>query len=186
MFLLNYLREFERFCRTLRRQAQRKIVCRRFAPRSWKRVWVMIFPLCFGVISGCSAISSPQSVITQQQSPTPTEIVGPFHASTKTFDGDFTITLDITPNRVGSNMFIAHVIDNQTGKPATQVSVTLYTTMQDMSMGTDSIVLYADGNGQFSATGDNLDMGGHWAVGIIIQTTGHIAHKAGMSFVTLL
>jgi len=64
---------------------------------------------------------------------------------------------------------------------ATHVVITLYTTMQDMPMGTDSVVLRAEGGGQFSATSDILSMGGHWALGITIQTANHVIHKAGVS-----
>ena len=76
-------------------------------------------------------------------------------------------------------------MDNQTKQPVTHIVITLYTTMQDMPMGTNSIVLHDDGNGQFSATSDNLIMGGKWAIGITIIRSDHIIHKAGvMSLVT--
>jgi len=75
-------------------------------------------------------------------------------------------------------------MDNRTGEPAARVIITLYTTMQDMAMGTDSLVLHSDGNGQFSATSDNLSMAGHWAIGIAIQASDHTMHRAGVSFVT--
>ncbi len=42
---------------------------------------------------------------------------------------------------------MVRVVDNRTGKPAVHVDITLYTTMQDMAMGTDSMVLHADGKG---------------------------------------
>ncbi len=101
----------------------------------------------------------------------------------QTFDKAFSLTLDITPGRSGPNMFVAHVMDNHTNKPATHVNITLYTTMQDMAMGTDSFALRADGNGQFSATSDLLSMSGHWAIGITIQTTDHVMHKTGVNLV---
>lgn len=76
-------------------------------------------------------------------------------------------------------------MDNQTKQPVTHIVITLYTTMQDMPMGTNSIVLHDDGNGQFSATSDNLIMGGKWAIGITIIRSDRIIHKAGvMSLVT--
>lgn len=74
------------------------------------------------------------------------------------------------------------VVD-RAGKAVEDVEITLYTTMQDMAMGTDSVVLHANGSGQFSATSDVLNMGGHWSIGITVQTADHIVHKAGVSFV---
>jgi hypothetical protein len=71
------------------------------------------------------------------------------------------------------------VLDHR-GQPASHVEITLYTTMQDMLMGTDSVVLHADGPGRFSGTSDVLSMGGHWAIGITIRTLDHIVHKAGV------
>ena len=74
-------------------------------------------------------------------------------------------------------------MDNRVHGPATRVVITIYTTMQDMDMGTDSVVLHAEEHGQFSASSDILNMGGHWDLGIVIQTTDHLIHKAGISFV---
>ena len=96
------------------------------------------------------------------------------------------MTLDITPNRSGPNVFTVQVMDNHTEKLAGRLNITLYTTMQDMAMGTDSITLHADENGNYSATSDNLSMSGHWAIGIAIQTPDHALHKAGVSLVTSL
>jgi copper transport protein len=83
-------------------------------------------------------------------------------------------------------VFTASVLDNHTTQPATHVDVTLYTTMQDMAMGTDSIVLHATTNGQFSTTSNNLNMRGHWGLAIAIQTPDHVIHKAGVNLVTPL
>ncbi len=140
-----------------------------------KSVWTSLLLLCVGVISGCGSAPPP--------SPTP-QAAPPFHETLETRDGTFTITLDITPNRSGTNVFLAQVMDKRTGEPAARVIITLYTTMQDMAMGTDSLVLHADGNGQFSATSGNLSMAGHWAIGIAIQASDQSMHQAGVSFVT--
>jgi|SRR5579883_248401 hypothetical protein len=139
---------------------------------------VFFFSLC--MLSGCGATASSA---TQQPRPQPTTVARPFHATVQTFDGAFTVTLDITPDHSGVNLFTAQVRDNHANRPATHVQIVLYTTMQDMAMGTDSIALHDDGKGQFSASGSNLSMGGHWAIGITIATTDHIIHKAGVSFV---
>jgi len=143
--------------------------------------WSILLLLSVGVFGGCGATPSSTTAIRSQ--PSPTEATQPFHSTVKTLDGDFTVTLNITPNRSGANVFMVHVMDNHTHKLATDVHITLYTTMQDMPMGTDSILLHADGKNQFSAASDNLSMAGHWAIGIAIQTSDHIIHKAGVMLV---
>jgi copper transport protein len=162
----------------------RMITGKRLAFPHWKLVWCIVLFLCVSVIAGCGA--TPSSMIVIRQQPQPTEVAQPFHATVKTFDGDFTLTLTITPNRSGTNVFTVRVMDNHTDRLATRANITLYTTMQDMPMGTDAIILHADGKGQFSATSDNLSMAGHWAIGITIQTSDHSLHKAGVSLVTSL
>lgn len=157
----------------------------RLAPGYWKVPGMLILLLSLSVISGCDSIpittaTTPTPLPTKSQ---PTVIAQHFHATVQTFDKDFTITLDITPNRSGPNAFMAHVKDNRANKPAIHAHITLYTTMQDMAMGTDSIVLHSDGNGQFSATSNVLSMGGDWAIGITIQTPDHVIHKAGVNLI---
>ncbi len=142
-------------------------------------LWSIVLLFYVSVIAGCGA--SPTKTIALQPSPQPKKVVHPFHATVKTLDGDFTVTLDITPNRPGTNVFIIHVVDNQTHKPITHIDIILYTTMQDMPMGTDSIRLHADKQDQFSATNNNLSMSGRWAIGITIQPSDHTLHKAGVS-----
>ena len=140
---------------------------------------VLVFFLSLSMLSGCGA-PSPAPL---QQQPQPTIVAGPFHATVRTFDGDFTVTLDITPNHSGVNAFVAQVKDNHANQPAAHVQIILYTTMQDMAMGTDSIALHDDGGGQFSASSAKLSMGGHWAIGIAISTADHIIHKAGVNLI---
>jgi len=150
----------------------------------WKPVWIFLLFLCVSVTSSCGPSSS--SATTVGQPPQPSADAHPFHDTFKTLDGDFTITLDITPNRSGINVFMAQVMDTRTKTSAAHIAITLYTTMQDMPMGTDSILLRAGNNGQFSATSNTLSMDGHWAIGITIQTPDHIIHKAGVSLLTSL
>lgn len=157
------------------------ITGKRFALLRWERAWCLLLFLCLSIIGGCGTISSSTTTLSQ---PSPAAVAQPFHGTVKTQDGDFTVTLDITPNRSGPNVFTVHVLDVHTGQLASHVTITLYTTMQDMAMGTDSIALHANGKGQFSATSDNLSMSGHWAIGIAIQTPDHALHRAGVSLVT--
>jgi hypothetical protein len=148
--------------------------------RKW--LWSSLLLLYFNLLNSCG--TPPTPINTLQPQPQSTPVVHPFHATLQTLDSEFTITLDITPNHSGTNVFTVRVMNNHTAKPIIQAQIILYTTMQDMSMGTDSIILHADTNGQFSATNDNLNMGGHWAIGITIQTPDHIIHKAGANLVT--
>lgn len=156
----------------------------RWAMHLWKVAWMVVLCLGVSILSGCGA-PAPATTASGQQTQ-PAAPAGPFHNKVQTFDGAFTITLDITPNRSGTNVFQAQVFTTRTNTPATHLTITLYTTMQDMPMGTDSIVLYNDGHGQFSATSDALSMNGHWAIGITIQTPDHMIHKAGVSLLTSL
>jgi copper transport protein len=107
----------------------------------------------------------------------------PFNTSVQTTDGKFTATLNINPNRFGTNVFTVSVVDNSTHASTTNVGVALYTTMLDMDMGTDNINLLPDGKGHFTATGD-LSMGGHWAIRIQIRTPDDTLHEAKVDFFT--
>ncbi len=107
----------------------------------------------------------------------------PFNTSVQTTDGKFTATLNINPNRFGTNVFTVSVVDNSTHASTTNVGVALYTTMLDMDMGTDNINLLPDGKGHFTASGD-LSMGGHWAIRIQIRTPDNTLHEAKVDFFT--
>lgn len=174
---------FEILCRMLMRKnaySARK----RPVPVYLKVVGSFLLFLGVSLIAGCGVFSTTGSTTTVQPQTQPTVASAqPVHTTARTSDGDFTITLDITPNRSGANMFIVHAIDNSTNKPVTDLKVMLYTTMQDMQMGTNSLVLHANGHGQFSAASEVLYMGGHWGIGVTIQTADHVVHKAGVSIV---
>lgn len=144
-----------------------------------KLVYSLLFLLCVSMIISCGTV---QTATPAPQQPSP-EATHPFHGTVTTLDGDFIVTLDVTPNLSGTNVFLVHVEDAHTNKLTMPVAITLYTTMQDMDMGTDSLTLHPGGSGLFSATADNLSMAGHWAIGIVIQTSDHVTHKAGVSFV---
>ena len=151
--------------------------------RLWGGIWSIALALCLGLLSGCGGTLPPQQTVqnTLRTSPTPGGIQ-PFHATVETFDRVLTVTLTITPNRAGANMFTVLVRANHSSIRTTAMSVILYTTMQDMPMGTDAIPLHADRNDSFSAT-SVLSMQGHWAIGIVIQTPDHRLHKGGVMLV---
>ncbi|TMD87182.1 MAG: hypothetical protein E6I79_11820, partial [Chloroflexi bacterium] len=101
----------------------------------------------------------------------------------KTTDNKFTVKLNVNPNRFGTNIFTVTVIDNSTGKPTSNVGVSLYTTMLDMDMGTDSINLRPDGKGHFRSPGD-LSMGGDWQIRIQIRTPDNTLHETKVKLFT--
>jgi copper transport protein len=116
------------------------------------------------------------------QTPTPTESTA-FHDTLKTTDGQFMLQLSVTPNRLGLNVFTVSVEDVSTGKPLSGVQVQLATTMLDMDMGTDRVVLQSKGNGQYSAQG-TLSMEGHWQIRILLRTPDSALHEASVEFDT--
>jgi len=93
------------------------------------------------------------------------------------------VKLNVNPNRFGTNTFTVTVIDNHTGKPTSDVGVSLYTTMLDMDMGTDSINLLPDGKGNFRGHGD-LSMSGDWQIRIQIRTPDNSLHEANVKLYT--
>jgi copper transport protein len=135
--------------------------------------------ICVGLLNVFGGTLSPATAA-QSQTGGQTK---PFNASIQTTDKKFTVTLNVNPNRFGTNAFTVSVIDNSTHASTTNVGVSLYTTMLDMDMGTDSINLLPDGKGHFSANGD-LSMGGNWHVRIQIRTPDNMLHEAKVDFST--
>ncbi len=137
--------------------------------------------VCVGLMNVFGGTLSPIPAA-QQQQPASSK-PQPFTASVRTTDGKFTATLTVNPNRFGTNVFTVSVIDNSTGKPDTNIGVSLYTTMLDMDMGTDSVNLLPDGKGSFSNSGD-LSMAGDWEIRIQIRTPDNTLHEAKVHLVT--
>jgi hypothetical protein len=173
--LLSNLLKESRFVRVMLSKTDAESMRSRLRPDRWRWAVSLLLFLCISLTDGC-ATTHTATVATQ---PSPVVTASPFHTTIETFDRAFTLTLIITPGHAGANRFTLQVKD-RTGTPAEHVEITLYTTMQDMSMGTDSVVLHPDGPGQFSATSDVLNMGGRWAIGIAIWTADHVMHKAGV------
>ncbi len=139
----------------------------------WEPVVGVAVLVCVGLMNVFAGTLSP----TATAQPQPTGTARAFHTTVKTADGKFTIALTVNPNTAGPNVFTVSVIENSTGKPTTNVGVSLYTTHLDMDMGTDTVNLQPDGKGHFSATGD-LVMGGHWQLRIQIRTPDNTLHEA--------
>ena len=134
----------------------------------WEPLIGVAVIVCVGLMNVFAGTLSPTVPAQQQQQPT-TGTTQAFNTSVHTTDNKFTVQLNVNPNRFGTNIFTVTVIDNSTHKPTTDVGVSLYTTMLDMDMGTDTVNLRPDGKGHFSAPGD-LSMSGHWAIRIQIRT----------------
>lgn len=173
--MLSDLLKESRLVRAMLSKTDAESVRKRPLPGRWGLVGSLLLLFCLCLTGGCAA--SHAAIIATQPSPVAT--ASPFRTTVETFDRAFTLTLTILPAHAGTNRFTMQVKD-RTGKPAEHVEITLYTTMQDMSMGTDSVVLHPDGPGQFSATSSVVNMGGRWAIGIAVQTADHVIHKAGV------
>ena len=145
----------------------------------WEPVLGVAVLVCVGLLNVFGGTLLPATT-TQPQTVGQSK---PFNTSLQTTDDKFTVTLNINPNRFGTNVFTVSVVDNNIHAPTTNVGVSLYTTMLDMDMGTDSINLLPDGKGHFSANGD-LSMSGHWQVRIQIRTSDNTLHEAKVDFIT--
>src|SRR5207302_304878 len=138
--------------------------------------------VCVGLMNVFAGTLSPTVPAQQQQHPT-TGTTQAFNTSVHTTDNKFTVELNVNPNRFGTNVFTVTVVDNSTHKPTTNVGVSLYTTMLDMDMGTDTVNMLPDGKGHFSANGD-LSMPGDWLIKIQVRTPDATLHEASVHLVT--
>jgi len=147
----------------------------------WEPVLGVGVLICVGLMNVFAGTLSPIAA-TQQQQQTASK-PKPYTTTTPTKDGKFKVTLSVNPNRFGTNVFTVSTVDTATGKPATNIGVSLYTTMLDMDMGTDTVNLQRDGKGHFSGTGD-LTMPGNWEIRIQIRTPDASLHEASVKLVT--
>ena len=147
----------------------------------WEPVLGVAVLVCVGLMNVFAGTLSPIATA-QQQQPT-TSKPGPFNTTVRTTDNKFTVKLNVNPNTFGTNVFTVTVIDNSTGKPTTNVGVSLYDTMLDMDMGTNVVNLQPDGKGHFSSPGD-LSMAGNWDIRIQIRTLDNTLHEANVKLFT--
>ena len=137
--------------------------------------------ICVGLMNVFAGTLSPIAVAQQQQQTG--NKPQPYTTTAPTKDGKFRVTLNVNPNRFGTNVFTVSAVDTATGKLATNIGVSLYTTMLDMDMGTDTVNLLPDGKGHFSGSGD-LAMPGNWEIRIQIRTPDATLHETSVKFVT--
>jgi hypothetical protein len=106
-------------------------------------------------------------------------LLSTFHATLLTTDKQDLLDLDVNTNAFGLSVFTLSVGDAITGKPISDVDVSLLTTMLDMPMGTALVNMQVEGKGRFSARSD-LSMGGLWQIGIQLRTPDHQVHEAAV------
>jgi hypothetical protein len=147
----------------------------------WEPLLGVAVLVCVGLMNVFAGTLSPIASTAQQSSNAKPQ---PFIKTLNTTDNKFTVTLNVNPNRFGTNVFTVTVVDNSTHKTTTNVGVALYTTMLDMDMGTDNVNLLPDGKGHFSASGD-LAMAGHWQIRIQVRTPDNTLHEATVTLDTL-
>jgi copper transport protein len=147
----------------------------------WEPLLGVSVIVCVGLMNVFAGTLSPIAVAQQQQHAGSKP--QPYTTTAPTKDGKFRVTLSVNPNRFGTNVFTVSAVDTATGKPATNIGVSLYTTMLDMDMGTDTINLLPDGKGHFSGSGD-LAMPGNWEIRIQIHTPDATLHETSVKLVT--
>ncbi len=149
----------------------------------WEPVLGIGVLICTGLMNVFAGTLLPaavpvQSPPAQQQ----TQAIKPFTTTVKTTDNQYTIQLKISPNRFGPNTFTVKVLDKN-GKPDTNVGVSLYTTMLDMDMGTQTVNLQPDNQGGFNANGF-LDMNGDWEIRVQVRSPDFKLHEVKVKLVT--
>jgi len=146
----------------------------------WEPLLGVAVLICVGLMNVFAGTLSPIAAAQQQQTGNKSQ---PFSASVRTTDGKFTVTLSVNPNRFGRNVFTVSAVDTSTGAAVTNIGVSLYTTMLDMDMGTNTLNLLPDGKGHFSGTGD-LEMAGDWQIRVQIRTPDATLHEASVKLLT--
>jgi copper transport protein len=171
--------EFKQVEAQVSRQTKRMTTILRWEPLLGVAVLVCtgLLNVFAGTLTPAVTNQPPQSQ-QQQQTANPK----PFTTTVQTTDHRFTLKVSVSPNRFGTNVFTVRVLDSQ-GKPDTNVGVSIYTTMLDMDMGTDTINLQPDGKDGFSASGD-LGMGGNWQLRIQVRTPDNTLHEAKLKLFT--
>jgi copper transport protein len=139
--------------------------------------------LCVGLLNIFAATLTP--ALAQSQNASNGTAAGAFHQTAQTSDGKYTVSLTISPNRFGTNVFAVQVTDISTGKQlnANEVGVTVSTIMLDMDMGATSTDLQSDGKGGFSASID-FPMGGNWRIDVRLHTLDNSLHTASFKTYT--
>ena len=137
--------------------------------------------LCVGLMNVFAGTLAP--VATAPQAQQQTAITASQSYTALTSDHMLNVTLKITPDVAGPNLFIVTVQNAITHKAMTDVSVVVTISSLDMDMGTAIVSAPPAGKGSFKAT-SNLLMGGNWQVRIQLRTPDHVNHVAIIKVVT--
>lgn len=146
---------------------------------NWEPVLGVAVLLCTGFLAVSAGSLQPAATLplpglASQQLTAPPK---PFHTTVETTDKLYTVTLSVSPNRLGTNEFTVQV-HNKQGKLETLIGVSISASLIDMmDMGTTTIALQSDGKGTFSAKGD-LSMSGNWQLDIRVRTPDAKIHTA--------
>jgi copper transport protein len=148
----------------------------------WQAALGVAVLLCTGLLAVFSG-TLQQTAIGQSASQPQNAPPKPLNTTVETTDRQFHVTININPNQFGANTFTATVTDSQGhAVPISNISsISLYTTMLDMDMGTQEVSLQPDGKGHFSGSGD-LEMGGNWQISITVRTADGMMHRAVLKF----
>jgi copper transport protein len=145
----------------------------------WEPLLGVAVLICTGLLNVFAGTLTPTTVAPPAQQQVTT--VKPYTGTLKTSDNTLTVQLTVSPARFGPNTFTVIARDSS-GKVQSNVGVTIYTTMLDMDMGTNSLDLQPDSKGNFTGTGD-LDMSGHWQLRVQIRTVDNKLHEAQVKIV---
>lgn len=149
----------------------------------WEPWLGMAVIVCVGLMNVFAGTLTPTSAAPPSGATSP--VAGAFHSTAQTDDGKYSVTINISPNRFGTNVFTVQLTNVKTGKTLGQneAGVTVYTTILDMDMGKDSLPLLPDGKGGFSGSGD-LAMGGNWNIEVQFRTLDNLLHAANFRIYT--
>lgn len=150
---------------------------------SWEPLLGVGVLLCTGLLTVFAGTLQPATPSQAQSQTAP--VIKPYITTIKTKDNLYTLNITISPNRSGTNVFTATVMDSKGNAiSANQVGVALYTTMLDMDMGTSpALKLQPDGKGHFTGIGV-LDMPGRWQLRVVVRTLDNTLHETTLDFYT--
>ncbi|MHB8596274.1 MAG: copper resistance protein CopC [Ktedonobacteraceae bacterium] len=131
--------------------------------------------ICVGLMNVFAGTLAPVASAPQAQQQTATTATHAYVVLTS--DKTLNVTLKITPDAAGANLFVVTVQNATTHEAITNVNIVLSISSLDMDMGTAIVSASPDGTGSFKATG-NLLMGGNWQIRVQIRTPDHVAHVA--------
>lgn len=147
----------------------------------WLGVAVLV---CVGLLNVFAGTLTPTNAAAAPQG-TSGPTAGAFTNTANTDDGKFKVTLTVSPDRFGTNVFTVQVVNIQTGKTLgpNDVGVSIYTTTLDMDMGSNSVDLQGNSQGVFTGNGD-LAMGGNWDVRVQLRTLDNQLHAVDFRLYT--